>query len=84
MLIVFRLFISCYMLVISFTENWFLWTRRSYHPTTQKMKFSIKDFFSIYDQNPQFQADLVTFTEEILNGLLRNSFQIRFQYGYDK
>ena len=31
------------------------------------MKFSIKDFFSKCDQ---FSADLVTFTEEILNGKL--------------
>ena len=40
--------------------------------TAQKMKFSIKDFFSKYDQwpNPQFPADLVTFTEKILNGNL--------------
>ena len=34
--------------------------------TAQKMKFSIKDFFSKCDQIP----DLVTFTEEILNGKL--------------
>ena len=33
--------------------------------TTQKMKFSIRDF-----PNSQFPADLVTFTEEILNGNL--------------
>ena len=33
--------------------------------TAQKMKFSIKDFFS------KFAADLVTFTEEILNGKLQ-------------
>ena len=32
------------------------------------MKFSIKDFFSKCDQET---ADLVTFTEEILNGKLR-------------
>ena len=32
--------------------------------TAQKMKFSIKDFFN------KFPADLVTFTEEILNGKL--------------
>ena len=32
--------------------------------TTQKMKFSIKDFFNKF---LQFAADLVTFTEEILN-----------------
>ena len=37
--------------------------------TAQKMQFSIKDFFSKCDQirNP---ADLVIFTEEILNGKL--------------
>ena len=34
--------------------------------TVQKMMFSIKDFFSKCDQNPQFPADLVTFTEEFL------------------
>ena len=33
--------------------------------TAQKMKFSIKNFFSKCDQ---FLADLITFTEEILNG----------------
>ena len=35
--------------------------------TAQKMEFSIKVFFSKCDQ---FLADLVTFTEEILNGKL--------------
>ena len=34
------------------------------------MKFSIKNFFSEYYQNPQFLVDLVTFTEEILNLIL--------------
>ena len=34
--------------------------------TAWKMKFSIKDFFSKCDQT----ADLVIFTEEILNGKL--------------
>ena len=42
--------------------------------TAQKMKFFIKDFFSKCDQirrpNPQFPADLVTFTEQTLNGKL--------------
>ena len=38
--------------------------------TTQKMKFSIKDFFSKRDQI-RSSADLVTFTEEILNGKRR-------------
>ena len=33
----------------------------------QEMKFSIKDFFSKCDQMRKFPADLVTFTEEILN-----------------
>ena len=36
--------------------------------TGQKMKFSIMDFFSKCDQ---FPADLVKFTEEILDGKLR-------------
>ena len=35
--------------------------------TTQKTKFSIKNFYSKCDQ---FPADLITFTEEILNGKL--------------
>ena len=35
--------------------------------TAQKMKFSFKDFFS---KCAQFLADLLTFTEEILNGKL--------------
>ena len=34
--------------------------------TAQKMKFSIKDFFR--KCFPQETADLVTFTQEILNG----------------
>ena len=33
--------------------------------TAQKMKFCIQDFFGKCDQ---IRADLVTFTEEILNG----------------
>ena len=37
--------------------------------TAQKLKFSIKDFFSKCE-NTQFPLDLVTFTEEILNGKL--------------
>ena len=36
--------------------------------TAQKMKFSIKDFFSKCDQIRRIPADLVLFTEEILNG----------------
>ena len=35
--------------------------------TTQKMKFSIMDLFNKW-VNPQFYADMFTFTEEILNG----------------
>ena len=31
------------------------------------MKFSIKVFFSKYDQNPQETADSVSFAEKILN-----------------
>ena len=38
--------------------------------TAQKMKFSIEDFFSKCDQICNFPADLVTFTEEIVNGKL--------------
>ena len=39
--------------------------------TAQKMKFSIKDFFSNCGfGHIQETADLVTFTEEILNGKL--------------
>ena len=37
--------------------------------TAQKMKSSIKDFFSKWDQK-MFPADLVIFTEEILSGKL--------------
>ena len=35
--------------------------------TAQKTKFPIKDFFSKCDQIRSFTADLVSFTEEILN-----------------
>ena len=40
--------------------------------TAQKMTFSIKDFFSKCDQIRRilFPADLLIFTEEILNGKL--------------
>ena len=40
--------------------------------TAQKLKFSIKNFFDKYNQI-QFPADLVSFTEEILNGKLQFS-----------
>ena len=35
--------------------------------TVQKLKFCIKDFFSIFDNISQKTADLATFTQEILN-----------------
>ena len=38
--------------------------------TAQKMNFFMKDFFSKCDQIRSFLPDLVTFTEEILNGKL--------------
>ena len=34
----------------------------------KKMKFSIKDFFSEYDQTGSFSTDQLRFTKEILNG----------------
>ena len=43
--------------------------------TAQNKKFSIKDFFSKCDHTCSFSADLVTFTEEILNGKLDFSVQ---------
>ena len=45
--------------------------QRNISDSAQKMKFSIKDFFSKYDQ-PLFLGDLITFTEEILNGKLHS------------
>ena len=54
----------------NFTDNqyskWATQTLRKVTHNAQKMKFSIKDFFSNCDQNQQFPADLVTFTEETL------------------
>ena len=50
--------------------------------TTQKMKFSIKDFFSKYDQIRSFPPDLVTFTEEIFYGKLHFLCSDRISYGY--
>ena len=44
----------------------------------QKMKFSIKDFFSKCEQTMQFPLDLVTFTEEILYRKLHFLFSITF------
>ena len=40
----------------------------------EKVTFSIKDFFSNFDQIRKFPADLVTFTEKILNGKLQFLF----------
>ena len=37
------------------------------------MKFSIQDLVIKCDQKPQETADLVTFTEEIINGKLLHS-----------
>ena len=42
---------------------------KSKRNTAQKMKFSINDFFSKCDQIGR-KLDLLTFTEEILNGKL--------------
>ena len=44
------------------------------------MKFSIKDFFSKCDRikSRQETADLVTFTEEILNGKLHFLYSVNF------
>ena len=39
-------------------------------PLHKKMKFSIKDFFSLCDHIRRKSADLASFTEEILNGKL--------------
>ena len=44
--------------------------------TAQKMKFSINDVFSKWP-NPLETADLVTFTEEILNGKLHFLCSVR-------
>ena len=46
----------------------------------QKMKFSIKDFFSKCEQTMQFPLDLVTFTEEILYRKLHFFIQYNFYY----
>ena len=52
--------------------------------TAQKMKFSIKNFFSKCDQIRRELADLVTFTEEILNGILRFLCNVMIQVMYVK
>ena len=48
--------------------------------TAQKMKFSIKDFSGKCDQIRSFFADLVTFTEEILNGKLHFLNSVSFDH----
>ena len=45
-------------------------TVMSKQPAALKMNFFIKDFFNKCDQNLQFPANLVIFTEETLNGKL--------------
>ena len=40
--------------------------------TSQKIKFSIKDFFSNRDQIPQFPADLVTCSDLLKKSLMEN------------
>ena len=44
---------------------WILSSGKYGSKTAQKIKFSIKDFFSKMWPNPQFPADLITFTKEI-------------------
>ena len=45
----------------------------------KKVKFSMKDFFSICKPKPQFPANLVTFTEEILYGKLHFLCSVLFR-----
>ena len=45
--------------------------------TAQKINFSFKDFFSKCDQIRRKTADMVTFTEEILNGKLHFLCSVR-------
>ena len=52
------------MLILRVNPKIYLYTQIF---TAQKMKFSMKGFFSKCDQSRRFPADLVTFTEEILN-----------------
>ena len=55
---------------VKYTRDWQLGLKKNFKDlvvipiisTTQKMKFSVKDLF-----NPQFYADMVTFTKLILN-----------------
>ena len=55
---------------------------KSYISLHIKMKFSIKDFFSKCDQIRSFlfPADLVTFTEEILNEMLLSLYNVSKYY----
>ena len=61
------------MNLINFNSMWYysnVWTRTYVNTlTTHEMKFSINNFFSEYN-HIQSSANLVTFTEEILNGKL--------------
>ena len=49
----------------------------------QKMKFSIKDFFSKCDQIRRFLVTLVTFTEEVLNGKLYFLCSVNYYVWYN-
>ena len=51
--------------------------------TAQKMKFSIKDFFRKCDQIRR-TADLVTFTEEILNGKINLLYREKYKEDYQR
>ena len=53
---------------ISF-ENWVSATLKSTFPLHKKWSFPLR-IYSVNVSKPQFPADLVTFTEEILNGKL--------------
>ena len=63
-----------------FKSSVVLFVQQMHLPTiiAQKIKFSIKDFFS--KSKPQETADLVTFTEEILNGKLKFLCSLSKQY----
>ena len=55
--------------VRNFKSLWYIFSQKILTHTAQKMKFSIKNFSSECDQIHR-TAELVTFTEEILNGKL--------------
>ena len=50
----------------SYFNSWIDKKKYRYINTAQKMKFSIKNPYELMWPNPQFPADLVTLTEEIL------------------